>query len=296
MSHHTLLLGAHMSIAKGLDNAILAGESIGCTAIQIFTHSNRQWAIPKISDAAAKEFIATAQKSTIRSIVIHASYLLNIGSPNAATRKRSIQALIQELERCQQLEIPYLIVHPGARLTSTEDECIAHIADALDEVFEYVSGSSMILLENMAGQGSVIGATFEQLAEIYKKVRHKKRIGYCFDTCHALAAGYDFSTPEKYTALWKQFDAILGLEKLRAFHFNDSKKPLGSHVDRHEHIGQGQLGLEPFRLILNDPRFFNIPKILETPKDETLSDDIRNMATLKKLLSPTTKTKFKNPH
>lgn len=273
-----------MSIAKGLHNALLAGESIGCTAIQLFTHSNRQWAIKPLSDNEIQLFNETRKKTAIQEIVVHASYLINIGSPDVEIYNKSYNMLIQELKRCEQLSIPLLILHPGSHRNSTPEKSILQISLTLDKVLEQIPGKSMILLEIMAGQGSSIGSTFEELAAIRKAAIHKNRIGFCFDTCHAFAAGYSFQTSSEYSHLLNTIDQIIGINHIKAFHLNDSQKPCSSHVDRHEHIGKGKLGLEPFRLILNDPRFALIPKILETPHNETLTDDIHNLATLRSLI------------
>lgn len=278
------LIGAHMSISDGFDGAVQAGESIGCTAIQIFTHSNRQWHAAPLKDEAIEAFKGALKNSDIRRVIAHASYLLNVGSPKKAVRDKSIKALVMELDRCQALGIPHLVLHPGSALDGSPEECIDSIASALDEACEAMPGSTMILLENMAGQGSSIGATLEQLATIRAKTTHKKRIGFCIDTCHAFAAGYNLTTEAGYKKFWKEFDQIIGMEHLKAMHLNDSKKELGSKVDRHEHIGHGQLGKITFKLIMNDPALLDIPKILETPKDATLADDVRNLATLRELI------------
>lgn len=280
-----LLLGAHMSIAGGLDQALLRGASIGCTAIQIFTHSNRQWAVKKLTQENIDAFINTQKQTGITHVVVHASYLINLGSKSAITVKKSVQTLQEELTRCNELGIPYLVLHPGSGLTPAQD-CIKQIAQYIDEILDNVSGSSMILIENMAGQGSSVGYTFEQLASCRSLVKNKKRVGFCFDTCHGWTSGYDFSTEKNYQKMWEDFDSIIGLSHLKAMHMNDSKKPVGSRVDRHEHIGKGTMGLEPFKLLMNDERFFDIPKILETPKAETdLKHDEQNMETLKNLLT-----------
>jgi len=284
---HVLLLGAHMSIAGGLDKAITRGESIGCTAIQIFTKNNRQWATKKLSNTEIASFKASARKSPIQFIVAHASYLINLGSPNKDTEKRSITAAKEELKRCDALNIPYLILHPGACLETGEKLCIKQVSDNLNIIFKTTSGKTMLLLETMAGQGSSICYRFEQIAEIYKLSKFKQRLGVCFDTCHTFAAGYDFRTKVTYDNMWKKFDQVIGIKHIKAIHINDSKKVLGSRIDRHEDIGKGELGLNFFRLIFNDKRFFNIPKILETPK-KTIEDDLKNMEIIKSLLSPKT--------
>ena len=281
---HSLLFGTHISIAGGIHLAIERGESIGCTAIQIFTKSNRQWSAKKITDKEIELFKDAIKKSSIQSVITHATYLINIGSPNKTTSEKSITALHKELERCDQLGIPYLILHPGSHLGTGEEECLQRISDNLNDIFDQTPGKTKILLETMAGQGSNVCYQFEHIAHIYSTSSFKKRLGVCFDTCHAFVAGYDFRTKKTYENMWKTFDKIIGLKQLKAIHINDSKKELGSRVDRHEDIGKGKLGLEPFKLLFNDERFFDIPKILETPKDD-LKDDLRNMHTIKKLIS-----------
>ncbi len=284
----TTLLGAHMSIAGGLENALLEAHNLECTCVQLFTHSNRQWYAKPLEQEKINRFLQTKkQYPSIKKIIAHASYLLNLGSPDADTRNKSQKALIDDLTRCQQLTIDYLVLHPGARLTNSVETCLTHIAEGLDTVLNTVgTHQTMILLENTAGQGSVVGNSFEQLAEIRNQVdpNNQKYIGFCFDTCHAFAAGYDFRTSESYQQMWHDFNKIIGMKHLKAIHMNDSKKGLACHVDRHEHIGKGQLGIEPFKLIMNDPNFVNIPKILETPKDESYTEDKENLALLKSLI------------
>ncbi len=282
-SKKTLLLGAHMSVAGGYDQALIRGESIGCTTIQIFTKSNRQWYAKPIHIDDAILFKKTLEQSNIKSVIAHASYLINVGSAQKATEEKAIKALIDELERCELLGIKSLVLHPGSCGTLTKEEGIKQISANLNKALEQTTSSTMILLENMAGQGSAIGSTFEELALIRANIHHKKRIGFCFDTCHAFAAGYDLSTQESYQNVWKAFDATIGLEHLKAIHLNDSKQKLGSHLDRHEDIGKGHIGLLGFECLINDPALIDIPKILETPK-ETLEDDYKNLQILKKLL------------
>ncbi len=284
-----LLLGAHMSGAGGLEQAIVRGQAIGCTTIQLFTKSNRQWRARPLTTQEIELFKQTKKNSTIQSIAAHAAYLINIGSANSEVREKSVASLKQELERCQLLEIPYLIIHPGARGKNLEEqECLALIADNINQVLATTPGSTMLLLETMAGQGSNVCFSFEQLAQIIAQVKQKERIGVCLDTCHVFAAGYDLRSQEQYEHMWQQFDATVGLNYLKVIHVNDSKKKLGSRVDRHEHIGKGELGIEPFRLLFNDPRFFAIPKILETPK-ESDQEDIVNMQTIKDVINSKTK-------
>lgn len=288
---HTLLLGAHMSSAGGFDKAIERGTSIDCTCIQIFTKSNRQWADKPISPEQAEAFLAAWRNSPIKQVVAHASYLINLGSTTPKTVAYSQQALKNELLRCDILHIPYLVLHPGSSSQGNEQACLAQITQILNQVLEEYDGNTMLLLETMAGQGSSVGHRFEQIATMLHGIKNKRRVGVCVDTCHLFSAGYDLRTPQTYHAVWQQFDALIGLEKLKVIHINDSKKELGSRVDRHEHIGMGKLGKEAFALLFNDERFFDIPKILETPKSDTqpLADDAMNMQIIKELILPTTK-------
>ena len=284
---HSLLLGAHMSIAGGINKAIERGESIGCSAIQIFTKSNRQWYAKELSDEEIELFKQAWKKSSVKSVVAHASYLLNIGSSNPDLEEKSLDGLKIELQRCADLNIPYLVIHPGSRTDTDEQSCLAKISKNIDKVLTQVP-HGMILLETMAGHGSQVGYTFEHLAEIIKQANHKRRIGVCIDTCHLFAAGYDLQTEKAYHDMWKHFDTAIGMHKLKAIHVNDSQKELGSRIDRHIDIGKGKIGLDAFELLLNDPALFDIPKILETPKED-LTDDKRNLDTLMGLLSKKTR-------
>ncbi len=259
----TTLLGAHMSIAGGIEQSLYRGSSIGCTAIQIFTHSNRQWSIKNLTTEDQTKFIKAKEKTDINSIVVHASYLINLATKNPETLEKSIITLEQELIRCDFLGIEYLVLHPGS--SEKENEALDQIAENINKVLNKKEYKCTILLEIMAGQGNSVAYTFEQLKQISSQIKDSKRIGFCFDTCHAWASGYNFSTPEDYKKMWQKFDSILGIENLRAIHLNDSKKECGSRIDRHEDIGKGKIGIEAFKLIMNDQRFVNIPKILETP-------------------------------
>jgi deoxyribonuclease-4 len=290
MSNKELLLGAHMSVAGGLEKAIEQGELIGCTAIQIFTKSNRQWKAKTIMDNEALTFRAAWGKSPIKTVMVHAAYLINIGSSNKEVEQKSIDSLELELMRCVQLGIPYLVVHPGgSSQVDSLDSCLTQITQNIDLVFDALKEKLQtpapvtLLLEIMAGQGGAACYRFEHLASIINNSRHKKNLGVCFDTCHAFAAGYDFREKEGYKTMWKEFDSLIGLEKLKAIHLNDSKKELGSRVDRHENIGEGKIGLTAFGLIMNDTRLTHVPKILETPF-ASLEDHKRNMDVLTKLL------------
>jgi deoxyribonuclease IV len=288
--HHSLLVGAHMSVAGGIHLALERGESIGCTAIQIFTKSNRQWHAKALSNEEIIAFKDAWKQSSVHSIITHATYLINIGSPDKEIEKKSVDALSMELERSASLGIPYFVLHPGSRINSDEKACIEQISSNLNKVLKKNPDIS-ILLETMAGQGTNVGYTFEHLAEIIKQSDFKRQLGVCFDTCHAFAAGYDFRTEKTYKDMWEQFDKVIGLDKLKALHINDSKAAIGSRVDRHTDIGKGKIGLKAFELLLNDPQFFDIPKILETPKDgkDALADDKRNLETIIGLLSKKTK-------
>ncbi|TET34591.1 deoxyribonuclease IV [Candidatus Dependentiae bacterium] len=278
-----LLLGAHISIAGGPDQAIHRGESIGCTAIQIFTKSNRQWFAKPLTPETVEAFKQAWKQSGIQSVIAHAAYLINLGSSNPETLSKSAEALADELKRCDQLGIPYLVLHPGSAGDTPEDQALQQVAQQLNEVFKATPGNTTILLETMAGQGTNLCYRLEQIASIYQASNYKERLGVCLDTCHVFAAGYDLRTPQTYKAFWEQFNTILGLDLLKAIHINDSKKALGSRADRHEHIGKGAIGLDAFRLLFTDSQLAHIPKVLETPK-ESLEDDARNMAVIRDLI------------
>lgn len=268
-----------MSIEGGLEKSIERGNSIGCSAIQIFTSSNRQWNSKQLSLKDIDIFKKVKQNYNIF-VVVHASYLINLGSDKQDVIDKSIKALDLQLNNCSKLDIPVLVLHPGSG-TKPADAAIEKIGNNLNNILENNNSETIIALEIMAGQGSSVGSTFEQLANIKKLI--KKPIGFCFDTCHAWAAGYDFSTVNSYNNMWQKFDKELGIENLKVIHMNGSKKGLGSHIDRHSDIDEGTMGLEPFRLIMNDPKFVNIPKILETPA-KSIDDYKRNMEILESLI------------
>jgi deoxyribonuclease IV len=281
------ILGAHMSIAGGYYKAVEAAKKAGCDCVQLFTKNNNQWRAKEITDDEAARFRASLVELGIAHPISHDSYLINLASPDPELWKKSIDAFIVELLRAEQLGIPYVVAHPGAFTTSSEAEGLKRIAEALDEVHRQTPKcKAMCLLETTAGQGSNLGAKFEHLAAIIDGVRDPDRLGVCVDTCHIFAAGYPLETPKDYKATIKQLDSIVGLDKVKAFHLNDSLKELGSHVDRHAHIGRGKMGLEPFRNLLNDRRFKKVPMYLETAKglEEGEDLDVINLRTLRGLI------------
>lgn len=280
-----ILLGAHMSISGGVDKAIERGNQLSCTAIQLFTKNATQWKGKIFEEEEIVRFLSLRKKSSISKILAHDSYLINLASGSPALRTKSIHALINEMERCRILSIPYIIMHPGAHLGIGEDEGIKNIVNSLNIiVLEKTDGWPVdIAIETTAGQGTSIGCRFEHLSRIVDGVKNKERIKVCLDTCHIFAAGYNISTAEGYDSVMKEFDRVVGIDRLVCFHVNDCKKGLGSRVDRHEHIGKGALGQLPFRLLMNDKRFENVPKIIETPKDKDMKNDRRNLAVLRKM-------------
>ena len=264
---HQPLLGAHISIVSGLEKAIFRGESIGCTAIQIFTKSGRSWFEKELEAAAVERFKEAWRASTVQSVITHCGYLVNIGSPSADTESKSIASLKGELKRCELLGIPSLVLHPGSHTGDEPERCMKRIAHNLDNVLAAASGTTSILLETAAGQGTNIGSTFEELATIYEQVKHKELVGFCIDTCHIYSAGYDISTPEKYESVIKQWEKVLPIERVKAIHLNDSLTPFNSRKDRHENLGKGTIPLEIFATIVNDHRWKNVPIVLETPAE-----------------------------
>ena len=277
------LLGAHTSIQGGVSKAVELADKLGFTAMQIFTKNNNRWDSNHISDEEVEQYKIKLSQSKIKSVLAHSSYLINLCSANPEIRKKSLSSFIEELERCEQLGIEYLNFHPGAHGGQGADEGIKIIADGINTAISKTRKAGC-MLELTAGQGTSIGHTFEELAGIIRFVEDKKRAAVCIDTAHIFAAGYDISKKESYEKTVNDFDKIIGLEYLKYFHLNDSKKPLGSRVDRHEHIGKGFIGLEGFRLILNDKRFENIPKVLETPKGKECLEDLENLKILRSLI------------
>ncbi len=277
-------LGAHVSIAGGVKNAPLNGEKIGCEAIQIFTKNQRQWKAKPYEKEEIEEYFNNLNKVKIKKVVAHTSYLINLASPTEEIFEKSINALIDDLERCNSLKIPFTIIHPGSHLGEGVDKGIERIVIGIERVFEKVKKGG-IALETVAGQGSNIGFEFEQLEKIIEGVKEKDRIFVCFDTAHTFEAGYDIKTQNGFKKVLDEFDKIIGIEKLYAFHLNDSKTPLGSNVDRHENIGKGFLGLEPFKFLVNNKEFKDHPMILETPGgDDMYIEDLKTLNLLKSLI------------
>jgi deoxyribonuclease-4 len=280
-----MLFGAHMSIAGGVDRAIDRAAQAGCQSVQIFTKNNNQWAARPVPPEQVERFRDRLREEGITATMAHAAYLINLASPDPVLWEKSVDAFRIELERGELLGIPYLVEHPGSYTGSSEEEGIRRVAEALNRIHQELPGYQvMTLLETTAGQGSSIGYRFEQLAAVAGRVSDPERIGFCFDTCHAFAAGYELRTAEGYAETMDAFDCALGLGNLRAFHLNDSKKDLGSRVDRHAHIGEGVLGFDGFRQVVNDCRFRDLPGVIETPKSDDLHEDIENLRRLRGLV------------
>ena len=287
-------LGAHLSIAGGLPRAVDRAKASRCEALQIFTKSVGQWRARALPSEEIALFRKRVDDTGIRPVVAHNSYLINLAAADPALRARSSAALGEELDRAESLGLDGLVMHPGWYTTGTEEEGLRLIGDAIVALLaERPRARTMVLLEHTAGQGTNLGHRFEHLAAILERAGGSPRIGVCLDTCHLLTAGYDLCSQAGYDETFREFDRIVGLDRIKVFHLNDSKKPCGSRVDRHEHIGKGCLGLEPFRRLLNDPRFASLPMLLETPKLDTPASrrrsdvdpwDARNLRALRKLI------------
>jgi len=275
-------LGVHVSISGGVEHVFARGEAIGCRAIQIFTKNASQWQGKPISAASAAAFRANREKSPIGPVIAHDSYLINLAAPDEGKWQQSKAAFLDELKRCALLGIEALVMHPGAALESGEEAGLQRIAAAFREIFAAAPAGVRVLLETTAGMGSHLGWRFEQLARIIDLVPQHD-FGVCFDTCHVFAAGYDFATAAGYEEVMGEFDRVIGCNRLHLFHLNDSKKPCGSRVDRHEHVGQGCIGEVAFACLMRDPRFAAVPKILETPPGDDNEFDLRNLALLRRL-------------
>jgi deoxyribonuclease-4 len=278
-----LLLGAHESTAGGLAEAFARGEADGAECIQIFTRSSRMWAAKALAAADVERFRGEASRSGLGATCsVHASYLINLGCDEGDLRRKSVDAFTDELQRCDALGVPYLVVHPGSHADTARG--IRNIATALDEVFARHEGTCQVLLETAAGQGSALGRSFEELRDMRGQVGQPGRVAICLDTCHVFAAGYDLSSADGYAEVFSRFDEVLGVSLLKAFHLNDSMKPLGCKVDRHEHPGDGCIGKGAFKLLVNDARFSSVPAYLELPPEGNKA----SLARLKSMRTPQT--------
>jgi len=261
-----LLIGAHTSIAGGVHNALLEGVQIGANTIQMFTANQRRWLSKPLSPDAISLWEKTLDETGLQQVMSHSSYLINLGAPNPEILAKSIQAFQEEVQRCLQLKLSYLNFHPGAALTDTTENCMDRICESILKVANQVNnGSLRLLFEATAGQGSCVGCHFEQLAYMVHKIEKKVRVGICIDTCHIFVSGYDLRTLEACDAAIKEFDRIVGLKHLYAFHLNDSLRGLNSRVDRHQPLGKGQIGIDCFKFLVTDPRTRHLPMYLETP-------------------------------
>jgi len=281
-----LLLGAHESSGGGVAKAIERGEQAGCDVIQLFLKAPSRWASPPLVEADRAAFCEAVERTGIWPAFGHGQYLLNLATPDDVLWIKSIEALADDLQRSEFLGLPGLVIHPGSHMGSGEEAGLSRIVAALNALHARLPDCrAQVWLEVTAGQGGHLGYTFGQIRAMIDGVQAPERLGVCFDTAHAFAAGYELRTREGYEATWSEFDAVLGLHRLRAVHLNDARKGLGSRVDRHEHIGQGMLGLDAFRFLVNDPRFRGIPMALETDKGPDLSEDIENLRVLRSLIA-----------
>jgi deoxyribonuclease IV len=277
-------LGAHMSIAGGLHLALERGAALGCFAVQIFVKNQRQWAARPLGDDEARAFRAARRSTGVRAVFAHASYLINLASPDPIAWERAVSFFTDELERAEALGLACVAIHPGSHLGTGIETGLDRVATAVREVLRRTRGYRVrVALENTAGGGGSVGRTFGELGALLRRLQGGRRVGVCLDTCHLFAAGYDIRSPAGYHAAMDECAREVGMSRVLAFHLNDARAPLGSGLDRHEHIGRGYLGLPAFRLLLNDPRFATVPKVLETPKDPEPEADLRNLATLRGL-------------
>lgn len=274
-----------MSIAGGVSRAVDRGASIGCQSIQIFLKNNMQWDGPPLASDEIKRFRQQREQAGIEPVFAHSSYLINLCATRPAFLRRSIRALIDEIERAALLGVPFIVLHPGSHMGRGEPAGLARVAESLDEVFRATARKKVrIALETTAGQGSNLGYCVEHLAAIYRLVKRPQRLAVCVDTCHVFAAGYDIRNRAGYRRLVRDLDNAVGIDQVVAFHLNDSKTPLNARRDRHEHIGQGKIGLAGFRQVLNDRRWRGLPMVLETPKSEDLHEDVANLRRLQRLM------------
>ncbi|HUP48751.1 MAG TPA: deoxyribonuclease IV [Thermoanaerobaculia bacterium] len=279
------VIGAHLSTQGGLHTAFERAAIIGASAGAIFAKNSNRW---KGKELTPEDCALFAEKRTLGPVLTHVSYLINLATTNAEFHRKSLLAMIDELDRAERLGIHAVVLHPGAHMGAGTAAGIDQIARSFDRIHAATAGHGVVtLLETAAGQGSCVGCTFEELGNILDLVDDPSRLGICVDTCHVFAAGYEIRTRDGYELMIEEIDKHTGIENVGAFHLNDSKRPLGSRVDRHQHIGDGEIGLDAFAFVLNDVRFAAIPKLIETPKNEDHSWDIRNLATLRSLLSTT---------
>jgi deoxyribonuclease IV len=279
-----LLLGAHMSIRGGASMAIERARSIQCTAMQIFVKNNMQWFARPLRGDEIRAFLDHVQRGELLSIFGHANYLINLAATNRQFHANSIRALSEELTRANQLELPFLVVHPGAHLGAGEEAGLERIVESINHVLaDLPKIKTRIALETTAGQGSFLGYKFEHLAYIISRVREPERVCVCLDTAHVFAAGYDIRSDSSLRMTFREFDRVIGKHRLVAIHLNDSKTACGSRVDRHDHIGKGRIGLDAFGFIMRNRRFSKVPKVLETPKGKDLREDVLNLSTLRVL-------------
>lgn len=277
------LLGAHMPVNGGLASALTSGAEIGCTAVQLFTASPKQWHSPPLTEEEQRAYLDALEGVGIQFTCAHDSYLINLAAPDPKVLNASLRAFRHELERAHALRIPWVVTHMGAHLGTGEEAGLQRLVDSVRKLLDESEGlDAGIALETTAGQGTGLGYTFEQLGAVLSGVGEHPRLGVCLDTCHVFAAGYDLRTRDAYEALWEAFEQHVGLEHLKIIHCNDAKKTVGSRVDRHAHIGEGEIGLQPFRWLLNDPRLVHLPFILETPEAETMHR--RNLEVLQSLI------------
>jgi deoxyribonuclease IV len=280
------LLGAHMSAAGGADKAIDRALAVGCTAMQLFVKNNMQWFAPPFSEKEIRTFLDHPRRAELRSIFAHSGYLINLAATSAEFHEKSLRSLREELVRADQIQMPFLVLHPGAHMGAGVEAGLQKVVASLDEIFTAIPKiKTRIALETTAGQGSSLGHTFGHLEFILQNVCEPHRLCVCIDTAHLFAAGYDIGTAAGVKKVFAEFDARIGFDRLAAIHVNDSKTALNSRVDRHEHIGKGRVGIEAFRFVMNEPHFAKIPKVLETPKGRDCAEDVKNMATLRALIA-----------
>lgn len=279
------LLGAHMSTSGGLSTAFDRGAKVGLNTMQIFTKNQNRWQQKPTPSEEIERWAAKQAETGIAPVVSHAAYLLNLGTPDEALWEKSVDALADELTRAEQLGLLGVVFHPGAHMGTGEEAGLARIVAGVNRAHELTPGyKTLTLVEGTAGQGTALGWRFEHLGAILEGMAAPERLGFCLDTCHMFAAGYDLRSIEAYEQTMAEFDRLCGLDRLKCFHFNDAKKPLGSRVDRHDHIGTGQIGLDAFGFILNDPRLAEVPKILETEKSDDMHEDVENLRVLRELI------------